>query len=172
MENRLDTDTLFNSSRARVYLLWAALTGIGFTATHYYQNPNINILWFVLSAIGFVYMYRVMPLGVKQMKNIYLSWIIPVVLGLVVSVVVVRTDVSPTSVGYLGPIWLLVMASGYLWNGISDNKGLWYFVAATVNAVAAAIIFTNDNLLVAQYLIAAIVSVWSMLMLWAFYSDI
>ena len=62
MESKLDFDTLLNSSRARVYLLWAGLTGLGFTATHYYQNANINILWFFISVIGFFYMYKVMPL--------------------------------------------------------------------------------------------------------------
>ncbi len=172
MESTLDFDTLLNSSRARVYLLWAFLTGVGFTATHFYQNPNINIVWFVISAVGFFYMYKVMPLGVNQMKKIYLSWIIPVMIGLIISVVLVRTDASPSSIGYLGPIWLLVMASGYLWNGLSDNKGMWYYVAALVNAATAGIIYTNDNLLIGQYLIAAIVSVWSMLMLWVFYSDL
>jgi len=172
MESKLDLDALFNNSRARVYLLWAILTGVGFSATHFYQMPNINILWFVISIIGLAYMYKVMPLGVQQMKKIYLSWLVPIVIGLIVSVVLVRTDAAPEAVGYLASIWLIVMAAGYLSNGLSDTPGFWYFVAAVVNIVAATAVYLITDLQIAQYLIAAIVSVWSMLTLWVFYSDI
>ena len=172
MDSKINLDTLTTTSRARVYLLWAVLTGIGFTATHYYQVPAINLLWLVISVIGLGYMYKVMPLGVSQMKRIFLAWLVPIIIGLLFSVIAVRTQILPELVGYLGGFWLLVMAVGYLWNGLSDNSGLWYYVAAVVNLVAAVAIYSSDQLLVIQYLVAAIVSVWSMLMLWVFYSDL
>ncbi len=137
MDSKLDFDTLFNSSRARVYLLWAALTGVGFTATHFYQKPSINLVWFIISIIGLGYMRKVMPLGVRQMKKIFSSWLVPIIIGLAVSVVLVRTDVAPEAVGYLGPIWLIVMAAGYLYNGLSDTRGFWYFVAAGALQISA-----------------------------------
>lgn len=172
MIHRIETSDLLHSSRGRVYLTWAAICGIGFVTTHFYQDPNINPFWFVISAIGFFYMFRVMPLRVQQTRNIYLSWLIPIVIGIAISGLAVRTGLFPSLVGYLGPFWLLVMAVGYFWNGLSDIKGGWYYVAAGINVVAAGLIYTFDGLLPVQYLLAAVVTVWSMLMIWAFYSDL
>lgn len=171
MHNIVDFRFLTTDSRARVYLVWAAITGIGFTATHFYQNQNINFLWIFLSFVGFYYMYKVMPLRVRQMQHIFLSWAVPVSVGLGISIVAVRTDLIPDLVGYLGAFWLLVSAVGYFWNGISDSPSAWYFVAAGVNVLSAAAIYYYEPLLIGQYLFAAIVSVWSMLMLWVFRSD-
>lgn len=169
--SRVDFYHLTHDTRARVYLLWAVITGVGYTTTQYYQHPNINFIWFILSAIGFVYMYKVMPLRVKQMRNIFLSWAIPISLGIGVSIVTVRTDFMPELVGYLGVFWLLVSAVGYFWNGIFDDISLWYFVAAGVNVTSAAICYFYEPLLISQYFFAGVVSVWSMLMLWVFRSD-
>jgi hypothetical protein len=33
----------------RVYLVWAVLLGIGFAATQFHQEANINWLWLVIS---------------------------------------------------------------------------------------------------------------------------
>lgn len=172
MDTKLSLDILFKTSRARVYLVWAAVVGIGFVATHYYQMPSINALWLVLSVGAFAYMYKVMPLGISQMRNIYLSWLIPIIVGLIFSVIAVRTQLLPELVAYLGAFWLFVMAIGYFWNGLVDNAGFWYYIAAAVNLIAAVAIYSSDQLLVIQYLLAAIIGVWSMLLLWVFYSDL
>lgn len=157
--------------RAQVYLLWAAITGIGFVATHYYQNSNINGVWVILSIIGLGYMYKVMPLGVSQMKKIFQAWLVPITVGIIVSGLAVRTSFFPQLAGYLGVFWLLVMAVGYAWNGFVDSPSTWYFVAVAMNVAAAVLIYSVDSLLEVQYLLAAIISVWSMLDLWIFRSE-
>lgn len=167
----MDFKLLFHESRAQVYLLWAVLIGIGYTTTHYYQNPNINPVWFALSVIGFVFMYRVMPLKVHQMRNIYLAWLIPIAVGFIFSALAARTDLMPELLGYLGAFWLLIQAFGFFWNGIVDPPSEWYFIAAGVNAVAATLCYLITDFTIYQYLIAAIVTVWSMLSLWLFRSD-
>ena len=171
MNSDVDFKFLLSDSRARVYLLWAAITGVGFTGTHYYQDSNINYVWFVLSLAGLGYMYKVMPLRVKQMRSIFLSWVIPIAIGLSLSIVSAQGWFLPELIGYLGAFWLLVMAVGYLWNGIFDAPSLWYYVAAIVNVLAAGFAYYYEPLLIGQYLFVAIVSVWSMLMLWVFRSD-
>ena len=95
MSDKIDFKMLLNETRPRVYLLWAVITGVGYTATHYYQNPNINAVWFVLSLIGFGYMYKVMPLRVPLMRRIFLAWLVPITFGIAVSVIAVRTDLIP-----------------------------------------------------------------------------
>lgn len=172
MDSKISLEVLLYETRARVYALWALLVGIGYVATHYYQNPNINVVWLVLSAIGFYYMYKVMPLSVSQMKQIYASWLIPITLGLVVSVIAARTSMLPELLGYLGAFWLAVQAVGFFWNGLVDGPAVWYYVAAAVNLLGALAIYSVDSLLIVQYLLAAIISVWSMLMLWVFRSDL
>lgn len=171
MNNAIDFKFLLGDSRARVYLLWAAITGVGFTATHYYQDSNINYVWLVLSAVGLYYMYRVMPLRVKQMRNIFLSWVIPIGVGLGFSIASARGWFLPELIGYLGAFWLLVMAVGYFWNGIFDAPSPWYYIVAGVNVLGAALAYYYEPLLTGQYLFTAIVSVWSMLMLWVFRAD-
>ena len=171
MNYPVDFRFLLSDSRARVYLLWAAITGLGFTATHFYQDKNINFVWFALSFVGFLYMYRVMPLRVTQMRNIFLSWAIPISVGLGFSILAVRTDFIPELVGYLGAFWLLVSAVGYFWNGIFDAPSAWYYVVAAVNVGGAIAAYSYEPLLIGQYLFAAIVSAWSMLMLWTFRAD-
>lgn len=172
MADTIDFKVLTTESRPRVYLLWAALTGIGYTATHYYQNPNINIIWTVISIVGLGYMYKVMPLRVKQMKRIFLSWLVPIIFGIGVSVIAVRTDLLPDLVAYLGTFWLLVSAVAYTLNGYVDPPSKWYYIAAVVNLAAGILVYASDAANEVQYLIAAVVSVWSMLSLWLFRSDL
>ena len=74
-------------------------------------------------------------------------------------------------VGYLGVFWLALSAVGYALNGWVDPPSKWYYVAAGVNIAAAASCYFTVDLLEYQYVIAAIVSVWSMLSLWIFRSD-
>lgn len=171
MSDKLDYDAIIHESRPRVYLLWAALTGIGYTTTHYYQNPNINYIWFVLALIGLGYMYHAMPLRVHQMKNIFRAWLFPITIGILISIIAVRTDLIPSLIQYLGVFWLIVQAVGFTLNGLVDAPGKWYFIAAGTNVAAAAACYLIAELTIIQYLIAAVVTAWSMLMLVIFRSD-
>lgn len=171
MNSSVDFKFLLSDSRARVYLVWAVITGMGFTTTHYYQDKNINYVWFGLSLLGLYYMYRVMPLRVKQMRNIFLSWVIPISVGLSLSIASARGWFAPELLGYLGAFWLVVMAVGYFWNGMYDAPSKWYYIVTGVNVVAAIAVYYYEPLLIGQYLFIAIVSAWSMLMLWVFRSD-
>lgn len=172
MDEKIDWQYLFTETRARVYLLWALLTIIGFVATHYYQRKTINAVWFTISAIGLGYMWKVMPLRVRQMRNIFMSWLIPIAVGMTVSGVVFYIDNSLTSqlIAHLGAFWLIIMAIGYVSNGIVDRPAKWYFFAAVINVVAGILCFVNDDFTRVQYLIAAIISGWSMLYLWLYRS--
>ena len=172
MDDRINFSDLRQDSRAKVYLSWAALTAVGYVATHFYQNKNINFVWFVLSAIGLAYMYKIMPLKVRQMKRIFMAWAVPIFFGIGVSIVAVRTDLLPNLVPYLGVFWLLVQVVAFAVNGLVDRPALWYFVAAGLNAGAAALCYFVDSLLEIQYLVAAIVTVWSMLNLWIFRTEV
>lgn len=171
MNDKLSLQELFVNTRSRVYFLWAVLVAVGFVTTHYYQNPNINGVWFVLSAIGLGYMVRVMPLRVTQMKYIFASWLVPIAIGILISALAVRTRIAPELTGYLGPFWLVIMAAAYYWNGLVDAPGLWYYIIAAANLLSAAAIYASDSLLPVQYLLTAVISTWSMLMLWVFRND-
>ncbi len=172
MDDTVNFRDLWQDSRAKVYLLWAALTAVGYIATHYYQDKNINFVWFILSTIGLGYMYKIMPLRVVQMKRIFLAWLIPVSVGIAVSIVTVRLDIISQLVGYLGIFWLLVQAVGFVWNGLVDRPGFWYYIAAGLSISAAALCYFVDVFLSQQYLIAAIVTVWGMLNLWIYRTEV
>ncbi len=168
MNNTLDIKFLLSDTRARVYLLWAFLATGGFIATHYYQQQKINVLWFGLSIIGLGYMLKVMPLKISSMRNIYLAWLGPIVIGLTVSALAFKIDALTGLIPYLGALWLMVMSAGYALNGLVDAPSNWYWFAATLNVVAAVACFAVEPFTTAQYLVAAIVSAWSMLNLWIF----
>ncbi len=166
--NTLDIKFLLNDTRARVYLLWAFLASTGFVVTHYYQKHEINVLWFGISVIGLGYMFKVMPLKVKSMRAIFLAWLIPITIGMSVSAAVFYIDAWAQLIAYLGAFWLFVMATGYVLNGLVDAPSTWYLVAALLNVVAGFACFYIDSFTTAQYLVAAIISGWSMLNLWIF----
>lgn len=168
MDTKIDFQSLSSDSRARVYLLWAVLTAVGYTATHYYQQKGINILWVVLVIIGLGFMSQVMPLRVSQMKKIYLAWLVPISFGIIVSGLVFYVDGIAELLGYLGGFWLIVQSAGFLWNGLVDSPSRWYFIVAAVNFIIGLACFSFDSLIAIQYLVAAIVTAWSMLMLWTF----
>lgn len=163
MDNRLDFSYLLKDTRAKVYLLWAFLVTAGFIATHYHQQPNINLVWMIISVIGLGYMYKAMPMRALKFKRIFLAWLVPILLGLLVSALVFRVEAWRSLIGYLGAFWLIVMAVGYFWNGLVDAPAKWYFLVAALNLIAGLAIFLSDSLISSQYLIAAIVSGWSML---------
>lgn len=173
MNDKIDWQYLFSETRARVYLLWAVLATGGFIATHYYQRQQINGPWYLISLIGLGYMYKVMPLKVRQMRNIFLAWFVPIVSGLLVSASVFYQQ-SPAAIYlilHLGGFWLFVMAAAYFFNGLVDRPSSWYWFAAVLNVLAGILCFVVDAFTASQYLIAAIVSAWSMLYLWLFRAD-
>ncbi len=170
MNDKLDINFLLSDTRSRVYLVWAFLATFGFVVTHYYQRQQINGAWFLISVLGLGYMYKVMPLRVKQMRNIFLSWAVPITVGMVVSGAVFYSNSKLASnlILHLGAFWLVVMSVGYFLNGLVDPPSKWYWVAAGLNLAAGIICFMVDDLIVSQYLIAAVISAWSMLNLWIF----
>lgn len=170
MDNSLDIRYRLIDTRSQVYLLWAVLLFIGFVATHYYQNANINGVWTFLSLIGLGFMYRVMPLKVKPMKRIFQVWLGVIAVGIAVSAVVAHSssiNIGPY-VQYLGAFWLCMMAIGYALNGIVDPPSGWYWAAAILNILAGVLCFFLDDFTRVQYLVAAVISAWSMLNLWLF----
>ncbi|MFZ1324016.1 MAG: hypothetical protein WAQ57_02545 [Candidatus Saccharimonadales bacterium] len=166
MNGRLSLRFLLNDTRSRVYLLWAVLVTAGFVATHYFQRKEINPVWAVISLTGLGYMLRVMPLRVRQMQHILISWTVPITTGMIISGLAFRTDIFAGIIPYLGVFWLIIMAAGYAWNGLVDGPGGWYYFAAVLNLFAAVLCYVLEPFLAVQYLIAAIVSAWSMLYLW------
>ena len=168
----IDWKYLFGTTRARIYLLWAILVPLGFVATHFHQEHNINALWTLLSVIGLGYMLRVMPLKVRQMQKIFLAWLVPIFIGLCASGApfYIHTATAANFIGHLGAFWLLMMGVGYVLNGLVDRPSHWYWIAAAMNFAAGIACFTVDALAPGQYLIAAIISAWSMLNLWVFRS--
>jgi len=166
MDEKLSLRFLLNDSRSCVYLLWALLVTAGFVATHYFQREEINPLWFGLSILGLGYMFKIMPLKVHQMRRIFVSWFVPIVFGMVISVLAFRVAVLSEVIPYLGVFWLVVMAVGYAWNGAVDQPAKWYYVAAGLNILAAILCYYVNAFTMQQYLVAAIVSAWSMLYLW------
>ena len=106
------------------------------------------------------------------MREIYLSWLIPIALGIAVSILTAQFGLFPTLIGYLGVLWMFLMAVGYVANGVVDPPSEWYFIAAGVNATVGVICYNNVDILHYQYLIAAVVSTWSMLSLWLFRGDV
>lgn len=166
MQEKVRWKFLISDTRSQVYLLWAVIVAVGFVTTHNYQRKEINIAWFALSVLGLGFMLKVMPLKIRQMKLILLSWLVPVTFGMAVSYLAFRLDSLLELTGYLGVFWLFVMAAGYIWNGIVDPPSKWYFIAAGMNIIAGVLCYFAEPFLVQQYLIAAIISTWSMLNLW------
>ncbi len=172
MNNKVDWKLLFGEERARIYLLWAGLSAIGFTAAHYSRSANnINLFWIVLSVIGLGYMYKVMPMGMKPAKRIFWAWAGPIAFGALVSVLAFRLRALADVAAYLGAFWLLIMALAYFLNGLFDAPSAWYWAAVGLNVVAAMLVIVSQPFLQAQWLVAAIISVWSMLNLWVFRSE-
>jgi hypothetical protein len=169
----MDGKYLITDTRARVYLLWAVLLPLGFVATHYYQHNFINALWTTIAIVGLGFMYKVMPLRVGQMRRIFLAWGVPIGLGMLVSSVVFYIDTltAATFIGHLGAFWLGVMAVGYFLNGLVDPPSGFYWFAAVINAAACVLCFMFTPFTQVQYLIAAIVSAWSMMNLWLLRTD-
>lgn len=171
MNEKIDWNFLFSETRARIYLLWAGLTVIGFSAAHSSRKDLvINSFWVILSIVGLGYMYRVMPMRLQQAKRIWQAWFWPITIGLVVSFAAFYVRPLFAIVPYLGSFWLLVMAVGYALNGRVDPPSLWYWLAAGLNVAAAVLCALSPDFQAVQWLVTAAVSGWSMLNLWLFRS--
>ena len=172
-DSRIDWQYLFIDTRARVYLLWTVLATVGFIATHYFQRKQINGVWAAISVIGLYYMYRVMPLKVTQMKRIFYAWLVPIVFGMAVSGLVfyMNSDISAYLISRLGGFWLIVMAAAYALNGWFDRPAGWYYFAAALNMIAGLAVLLSDVFITTQYMLAAIISFWSMIYLWLYRAD-
>lgn len=166
MNGRVDWFYLLHGSRARVYLLWAVIAGGGFLWTHYWQLQRINLVWTVISLVGLGYMFKVMPLKIAYMRRIFYSWLIPITFGMAISIAAFYVSDLARLIAYLGVFWLVVMAAGYLWNGLVDRPAGWYYFAVVLNLAAAALCYYSPIFLEFQYLVAAIITAWSMLYLW------
>jgi hypothetical protein len=173
MNDKVDWQFLFLDTRARVYLVWAFLVTVGFIATHFYQVKQINAFWTFLSIIGMYYMYRTMPLRVNLMRHIFLGWLFTIIVGMVISgaVFIFLNSISGYLITHLGGFWLLLMAQAYAVNGYIDKPAKWYYFAALLNGIFGLLCLTLSAFLPGQYLIAAVVSAWSMLFLWLFRAD-
>jgi hypothetical protein len=158
------------ASRSRVYLLWAILLIVGYIATHFYQVRQVNGLWFLFSIIGMGYMWHVMPMKVRQMRRIFLSWLVPIALGMTLSgmIFIVRHPAAYWAIAHLGVIWLIIMAWGYVWNGYVDKPMAWYLFAAGIHVAAAVVCLLYTPALQLQYILSAVVGGWAMLYLWIF----
>lgn len=161
-------------TRSRVYLLWTILAPLGFVLTHYYQQRTINIAWTIIAVIGLGFMYKVMPLRVQQMRRIWLAWLVPIAVGMAVSGGLFYLDsiAAAELIGRLGALWLGIMAIAYALNGLADRPGGWYWFAAAINAAAAIACYSIIEFTQVQYVIAAIVTAWSMLNLLLFRTDV
>jgi hypothetical protein len=168
----MDLRFLITATRARIYLLWAILVPAGFVATHFYQNRNIIYVWAAIALIGLGYMYRVMPLHVVQMRRIFMAWLVPIALGILLTgaLLYIHQPWATNSIEHLGAIWMGIIAIGYLLNAAFDHPSGLYWFAAILN-VGFGVACLYDLFLPVQYLVAAIVSVWSLLFLWLFRSD-
>lgn len=172
MYDKVDWKYLITDSRGRIYLLWAVITALGFTVSHFSRKELLlNSFWIFLSFMGLGYMYKVMPLRLKPARQILLAWLVPITIGIGISVLAFRIEALAGVVPYLGVFWLLVMAVGYVGNGLADPPGHWYYVAAGLNIVAALLCYVSDYFINAQFLVTAIISAWSMLYLWIFRTE-
>ena len=170
MDDKVDWYFLIEDTRARVYLLWAVIVTVGFITTHFFQVKQVNAFWTFLSVIGMYYMYRVMPLKVRQMWLIFVVWLVAIIVGMLISGLVFIIDSSFSSyiISHLGGFWLLLMAAAYAANGYVDKPAKWYTVAAGLNLLFGILCLTLEIFQPGQYLVAAAVSAWSMLLLWLY----
>lgn len=119
----------------RVYLVWAILLGMGFAATQFHQEANINWLWLVISLVGLGYMVRQTRLpefrtaGLAHLYFVGLVWTLVIAQGMILSVLpfVGRTPLAALG-QYLGVFWLWQMGLGHWLNGLVDPPRLPYWM--------------------------------------------
>lgn len=104
------------------------------------------------------------------MKYIFTVWSVTILAGMFVSGLVfyLSSDLAGYLTGRLGAFWMILLAVGYAANGIVDRPAGWYFFAAALHLFFGVLCFMSDYFLPVQYLVAAVLSAWSMLFLWLY----
>ena len=171
--SRVTPATYWNGVR-KLMALWAAIIFVGFLFTYFYQTLNptsINIVWGILAAIGLIYSKKQMPWSDVVLRNIFLVWLIIIVLGLTLSQIIFILPPLYYYASLLGAVWLMIMALGHTLTGFIDKKKI-YILTAGLQLVVAFLIFAFVNsipsLYTLQYLIAGIVGAASMMLLLIF----
>jgi hypothetical protein len=151
--------------------LWAVIILVGFVFTYYYQalDPlSINIVWAILAIIGLTYSKRQMPFSDVVLKNIFMTWLVVIVLGIIFSHLSFVWSPLVYYASLLGAVWLVFMALGHAITGWIDGKKV-YIITTALQLIAAIYIFVSvgsmPDLYSTQYLIAGIVGAISMVLL-------
>lgn len=162
----------FTDKRAQVYLAWLVLIPIGYVMTHLHTSGvmAINAKWVGAAIVGFAVMAWVMPLKQRRMQLIFVSWLIPITLGLILSVAAFMAPALYWLAPTLGVLWVALQAIAFAANGIVDAPSGWYWFAVGLHVVLLLALLLVPTLLGYQYLLLAIVTAWSLLNLWLFRS--
>jgi hypothetical protein len=151
----------------RVYLVWAIIVFTGFITTHFYQRPEINYLWLVLSAMGLGYMgllLKQMRFWQQKLLYIGLLWLLTITFGLTISVIVFVYQPLGEMSAYLGIFWLLLMGLAHILNHVVDPSQV-YLQSGGIQILTGTICFIFEPLLSIQYLAAGLVGALAMVWL-------
>jgi hypothetical protein len=143
----------------RVYLVWAIMILIGFIATHFYQIPNINNLWLILSAIGLGYMgfsLKQLQFRDPMLAMIGLLWLFTIAFGLMISILTFVIEPLAELSLYLGIFWLGLMGLAHLFNGVVDRSYI-YWLTGSAQILTGVLCFALEPLQSLQYLIAGLI---------------
>jgi len=155
----------------RVFLAWAVILLIGFWFTYSQITlgpTDTNIVWAVLAVCGLAYMKKQMPFSDHGLRDIFFVWFAIIVLGILFSEAIFYWPPALPYSGYLGAIWLTLMALGHCLTGILDRKKLYILTVAIQLAAAFLIVELLPSipaLFATQYLVAGIVGAFSMVLL-------
>lgn len=155
----------WNAGR-RVFALWGLIVLSGFIGTHFDQTDatKVDLIWVVLSVIGLAYMKKQMSFEYKDLRNIFITWLVVIVFGIAMSQAAFTYVSLARLSGYLGAFWLVIMALGHAITGLIDKKKL-YIATTGLQLVAALAIYMTPMLILYQYLIAGVVGALAMVML-------
>lgn len=151
----------------RVYLVWAIIVFAGFIATHFYQLPEINYLWLILSVIGLGYMgllLKQMRFWEQKLLYIALLWLLTIAFGLTISTIIFVYEPLGEMSAYLGIFWLFLMGLAHILNRVVDPS-LVYLQSGGIQILTGAICFIFEPLLSIQYLAAGLVGALAMVWL-------
>ena len=148
----------------KIFLVWAILLLIGFGATHFYPAPRVNILWTILALFGLGYMKSQLPFAQRAYRHIFLTWLIIIVLGLIISASSFYYPPLYFLLAYLGIFWLLLLGIGHLSTGLITKRKKFY-KTALAHGIAAILIAMVPAFFGVQYLAAGVVASLSMVWL-------
>lgn len=160
----------FTDKRATVYLIWLIIVPPGFVHLYFEQPFWINWPWLATCAVGLGYMAYVMRPFDGKLKPIFLAWLFPLLVGMIVSFLAASVPQFYPVLTQLALVWAVVQAAGYALNGIVDPPSNWYWLAAGLHVLAAVFMLAFPAQISLQWLLLAVISVWSLLNLWLFRS--